>query len=86
MLRALRNPSSHRRALHRSAYNFRGLVVFHPARRFSLAMSLPKDITEFLQGYPDISDDPRLNANLEFYTNKQPCKPDNLLIDDLHEQ
>lgn len=49
-------------------------------------MSLPRDITEFLQGYPDISDDPRLNANLEFYTNKQPCKPDNLLIDDLHEQ
>ncbi|EIW59380.1 uncharacterized protein TRAVEDRAFT_36796 [Trametes versicolor FP-101664 SS1] len=49
-------------------------------------MPLPRDITEFLQGYPDISDDPRLNANLEFYTNKQPCKPDNLLIDDLHEQ
>lgn len=49
-------------------------------------MSLPRDITEFLQGYPDISDDPALNANLEFYTNKRRCRPDNLLIDDMHEQ
>ncbi len=85
MLRALRNPSSHR-ALHLPTRNLRGPAVSHPARRFYAAMSLPRDITEFLEGYPDISDDPHLNANLEFYTNKGRCKPDNLLIDELHEQ
>ncbi|KAI9059276.1 hypothetical protein FKP32DRAFT_1658208 [Trametes sanguinea] len=49
-------------------------------------MSLPQDIREFLEGYPDVPDDPRLNANYEFYSNKRRCRPDNLLIDDLHEQ
>ncbi|KAI0632400.1 opioid growth factor receptor conserved domain-containing protein [Trametes polyzona] len=49
-------------------------------------MTLPKDIKDFLDGYPRIPDNPNLNANLEFYLNKRRCKPDNLLIDELHEQ
>ncbi|KAH9851508.1 opioid growth factor receptor conserved domain-containing protein [Lenzites betulinus] len=49
-------------------------------------MSIPGDVREFLADYPEAEDDPRLNANLGFYTNKLPCKPDNLLIDELHEQ
>ncbi|CDO69993.1 hypothetical protein BN946_scf184973.g3 [Trametes cinnabarina] len=34
-------------------------------------MSLPQDIREFLEGYADVPDDPRLNANFEFYSNKR---------------
>ncbi|TFK79747.1 hypothetical protein K466DRAFT_505080 [Polyporus arcularius HHB13444] len=49
-------------------------------------MSLPGDIREFLEGYSRIPDEPSLNANLEFYKNVRRCKPDNLLIDALHEQ
>ncbi|KAI0373711.1 hypothetical protein BV20DRAFT_962288 [Pilatotrama ljubarskyi] len=49
-------------------------------------MSLPSDIRDFLAGYPHIEDDPRLNANAEFYANKRRCRPDNLLIDELHER
>ncbi|OSD07496.1 hypothetical protein PYCCODRAFT_1430743 [Trametes coccinea BRFM310] len=48
-------------------------------------MPLPQDIREFLDGYPDVSDDTRLNANYEFYSNKRRCRPDNLLVDELHE-
>ena len=49
-------------------------------------MSLPKDIKDFLEGYPRLPDDPKLNANFEFYSNKLRCRPDNLLIDELHRQ
>ncbi|KAI0357467.1 hypothetical protein OH77DRAFT_1398792 [Trametes cingulata] len=49
-------------------------------------MSLPHDIREFLEGYPDREDNPRLNANAEFYANKRRCNPDNMLIDELHQQ
>ncbi|KAI8978764.1 opioid growth factor receptor conserved region-domain-containing protein [Trametes punicea] len=58
----------------------------HPVRSFASAMALPQDIREFLEGYPDVPDDPRLNANVEFYSNRRRCRPDNLLIDELHQQ
>ncbi|KAI0669262.1 opioid growth factor receptor conserved region-domain-containing protein [Trametes maxima] len=65
--------------------NFRTIAVPRSTRLLS-KMSLPGDIREFLEGYPRAPDDTRLNANLEFYSNKRRCQPDNLLIDDLHEQ
>ncbi|EJF57082.1 hypothetical protein DICSQDRAFT_129667 [Dichomitus squalens LYAD-421 SS1] len=49
-------------------------------------MSLPGDVREFLDNYPDLPDDPSLNSNLRFYSNLERCRPDNLLIDELHEQ
>ncbi len=55
-------------------------------RGFAISMSLPGDIRDFLEGYSRIPDEPSLNANLEFYKNVRRCKPDNLLIDSLHEQ
>ena len=55
-------------------------------RNIATGMLLPRDIREFLEGYPGLPDDPRLNANLEFYSNRRRCRPDNLLIDELHEQ
>ena len=49
-------------------------------------MSLPRDIREFLDQYPNVPDDDSMKSNLQFYSNKERCRPDNLLIDDLHEQ
>ncbi|KAL1743171.1 opioid growth factor receptor conserved region-domain-containing protein [Schizophyllum fasciatum] len=49
-------------------------------------MSLPRDVQDFLNGYTDQKDDPALNANYELYLNKRRCRPDNLLIDELHEK
>ena len=47
---------------------------------------LPRDVREFLDNYPSLPDDPSLNENLKFYSNQVRCRPDNLLIDELHEQ
>ena len=55
-------------------------------RTLAVAMSLPVDVRDFLEGYPRVPDEPSLKANLEFYSNTRRCKPDNLLIDQLHEQ
>ncbi|EMD40078.1 hypothetical protein CERSUDRAFT_63567 [Gelatoporia subvermispora B] len=46
-------------------------------------LPMPRDVREFIQGYPDNRDDPSLNANLEFYSNQCRCQPDNMLIDDI---
>ena len=48
--------------------------------------SVPSDVREFLDGYPRNGDDAGLSANLEFYQNMLRCRPDNLLIDELHER
>ncbi|KAF9267319.1 hypothetical protein L218DRAFT_894462 [Marasmius fiardii PR-910] len=48
--------------------------------------TIPRDVQEFLDGYPDVADDRNLTANLKFYTNERRCRPDNLRIDELHEQ
>ncbi|KAI0647788.1 opioid growth factor receptor conserved region-domain-containing protein [Trametes meyenii] len=83
MLRVL---SSHRILPKRSLFRNPRIIAIPSPTRLSYKMSLPGDIREFLEGYPRVPDDPRLNANLEFYSNKRRCQPDNLLIDDLHEQ
>jgi hypothetical protein len=58
-------------------------------------MSLPHDVQAFLDGYPEDSDsesahdtDTALSEslNLEFYTGARRCQPDNLLIDEIHNQ
>ncbi|KAG7088309.1 hypothetical protein E1B28_012319 [Marasmius oreades] len=47
---------------------------------------IPRDVQEFLNGYPDGTDDRTLTANLEFYMNERRCRPDYLRIDELHDQ
>ncbi|TFL01788.1 opioid growth factor receptor conserved region-domain-containing protein [Pterulicium gracile] len=47
--------------------------------------SIPNDVQEFLDGYPDVPDDKRKSANLKFYSNEQRCSPDNMLIDEIHD-
>ncbi|KAI0916913.1 hypothetical protein AcW2_007178 [Taiwanofungus camphoratus] len=51
-----------------------------------MTTSTPRDIRDFLDGYPNSTDRPLLKANLLFYQNKLRCRPDNLLIDEIHEQ
>jgi hypothetical protein len=47
--------------------------------------NIPRDVKEFLDGYPRGGNDPSQRRNLRFYSNEERCQPDNLLIDDLHE-
>ncbi|PPQ67715.1 hypothetical protein CVT25_009321 [Psilocybe cyanescens] len=47
-------------------------------------MSIPRDVQEFLDEYPDVSDDPLSKANLEFYSNNLRCRPDNRTIEEIH--
>lgn len=63
--------------------SFRRTLDAFGIRTFT-AMSLPKDIIDFLHGYPDQEDDSLLTTNVRFYRNELRCRPDNLLIDDLH--
>ncbi|KAH9841805.1 opioid growth factor receptor conserved region-domain-containing protein [Rhodofomes roseus] len=51
-----------------------------------MSASIPRDVREFLDDYPDNNDDPSCSDNLLFYSNKSRCQPDNLYIDDLHKQ
>ncbi|KZT23460.1 hypothetical protein NEOLEDRAFT_1157332 [Neolentinus lepideus HHB14362 ss-1] len=51
-----------------------------------MSTRLPRDIVEFLEGYPGQEDDASMNANLEFYSNRRRCRPDNLLIEEIHER
>ena len=60
-----------------------------PVRAY-MAGGLPADIRAFLLGYPRTLDtDPnnkRANENLEFYTLKRRCKPDNMLLSEIFEK
>ncbi|KAF4577351.1 hypothetical protein EYR40_009290 [Pleurotus pulmonarius] len=49
-------------------------------------MPVPRDVQLFLDDYPGEVDDPSQSANLEFYTNKKRCAPDNLLIEEIHDK
>ena len=51
----------------------------------TMQASLPRDVRDFLDDYPDIdSDDEPARANLEFYSNKRRCQPDNVLVNEIH--
>jgi hypothetical protein len=49
-------------------------------------MSIPRDVQEFLDLYNDNPNDSNANSNIEFYRNHLRCRPDRLLIDEIHEQ
>jgi hypothetical protein len=52
----------------------------------SRLQSIPRDVAEFLDGYPDVSEDTSTSVNLKFYSNELRCRPDNMLIDEIHEK
>ena len=49
-------------------------------------MSIPRDVQEFLDGYPGVDDDPAYRENFEFYSNDIRCIPDNRTIQEIHER
>jgi len=49
-------------------------------------MSIPRDVQEFLDGYPGVYDDPSCRENFEFYSNNLRCIPDNRTIEEIHER
>jgi hypothetical protein len=50
------------------------------------ATSIPHDVQDFLEDYPGQDDDPRQSDNLHFYQNTLRCRPDALVIDELHDK
>ncbi|KAF9454697.1 hypothetical protein P691DRAFT_804044 [Macrolepiota fuliginosa MF-IS2] len=61
-------------------------TVIHYTSSFMNSMAIPQDVREFIDEYPDIGDDPEASENLDFYSNILRCRPDNRLIDEIHEQ
>lgn len=49
-------------------------------------MSLPSDVQRFLTRYNDQEDHPEAEDNLKFYSNSIPCRPDELLIEEVLEK
>ncbi|KAJ7288186.1 opioid growth factor receptor conserved region-domain-containing protein [Mycena rebaudengoi] len=49
-------------------------------------MSVPRDVQEFLDGYPNNGNILKLSENLEFYSNTLRCRPDDLLVEEIHKQ
>jgi len=56
-----------------------------PRRSTTVMSAIPRDVLEFLNDYPTIGDGSS-SANLEFYSNRRRCRPDNLLIEEIHER
>ena len=52
-----------------------------------MAATLPRDIRAFLEDYPNNEGDRKsATANLEFYLDKRRCKPDGMLVSEIHEK
>ena len=67
---------------------FRSLsaLVLDPFTSRFQSMSIPRDVQEFLDGYPGVEDDPTWRENFEFYSNDIRCIPDNRTIAEIHER
>lgn len=50
----------------------------------TMSTTVPRDVALFLEEYPHGGDIKSQSANLEFYTLKRRCRPDNLLVDEIH--
>jgi hypothetical protein len=49
-------------------------------------MSIPRDVIEFLEEYPDVDENSSEVSNLQFYSNKLRCRPDGKTIEEIHEK
>ena len=47
---------------------------------------IPRDVQDFLDGYPGLRDDRSQSNNLKFYSNELKCQPDRKLISEIHDQ
>lgn len=46
--------------------------------------SIPRDVQEFLDGYPGLVDDEGLRDNVDFYQGRIRCRPDGKTVDEIH--
>ncbi|KZT09395.1 uncharacterized protein LAESUDRAFT_723156 [Laetiporus sulphureus 93-53] len=76
----------HSRFLCSSSLRLAFMAAVRNPSKIPLSSSIPRDVREFLDDYPGTTDDGSLDANLRFYSNKLRCRPDNLLIEEIHEQ
>jgi len=51
-----------------------------------MGASIPRDVQEFLDDYPDLRDDRSQSYNLKFYSNDLKCRPDRKLISEIHDE
>ncbi|KAJ7784428.1 opioid growth factor receptor conserved region-domain-containing protein [Mycena metata] len=51
-----------------------------------MATKIPHDVQEFLDGYPHGGNNPKATSNLGFYSNTEKCRPDEMLVEEIHEQ
>lgn len=59
-------------------------IATHPG--MAMGASVPRDVQEFLDDYPDLRDNRFQSDNLNFYSNKLKCQPDRKLISEIHEE
>jgi len=64
----------------------RATAVFGNNRARPAVMSIPRDVQEFIDNYPGVDEDTDASENLSFYSNTLRCRPDNKLVDEIHEQ
>ncbi|KII90568.1 hypothetical protein PLICRDRAFT_39145 [Plicaturopsis crispa FD-325 SS-3] len=57
-----------------------------PISTRAMPQNLPRDVKAFLDNYPENQDESFLSANFEFYSNKLRCRPDNCLIEEIHDK
>lgn len=44
------------------------------------------DVKSYRQGYPDVGDNSQINSNIKFYKNRHYATPNQINIDDIHQQ
>lgn len=64
----------------------KGCSGFSSIRAGFAVMSIPRDVREFIDNYPGEDEDTDASENLAFYSNTLRCRPDNKLVDEIHEQ
>lgn len=62
----------------------RAPIATHPG--MTMGAFVPRDVQEFLDGYPDLLDDRSLSDNLKFYSDELRCRPDRKLISEIYEE
>ena len=62
----------------------RAPITAHP--RMTMGAFVPRDVQEFLDGYPGLRDDRSQSDNFKFYSNELKCRPDRKLISEIHQE
>lgn len=61
-------------------------IAGHPDTCVAMGAFIPRDVQEFLDGYPDLHNNRSQSNNLKFYSGELKCHPDRKLISEIHEE